>query len=178
MNAYRYALLLTLGASLVGLAGCTTSRQESSTLSSADQTFLENAAQGSYAEIRGSELAQDKTRSADVKAFAAAMIRDHTAANQRLAALAARKGYTPPTEPSVMQRAEITTLRALSGNAFDKMYVDRIGVAAHKATIEQFETAAASAQDRDVRAFARKLLPTLRHHLEMAEALNQAQKSQ
>lgn len=177
MNRYRSALLLPLAAGLLALGACT-STQPQANLSSADQTFLENAAQGNRAEIEGSQMALDKATSPEVRQFAQAMIQDHTTANQQLTRLATSKGYTVPTEPSLMQRTELKALSALSGNAFDKMYVDRIGVASHRATVEQFETAATGAQDPDVRAFAQKMLPSLRHHYQMAQTLNERQKAQ
>ncbi|ARP86712.1 DUF4142 domain-containing protein [Bordetella genomosp. 9] len=178
MKLYRALISLSVVA-FVGLAGCA-SRDEgrSSMLSSTDQTFLEDATQGNYAEIQGSQMALDKNASADVQTFARQMIKDHTAANQRLAALAKRKGYNPPTGPSIVQATELKTLGLLSGNAFDKTYVDRIGVAAHEATIKMYEKAAQGADDADIRAFANALLPSLRHHLEMAQLLNQKQKAQ
>lgn len=147
------------------------------TLSRADRTFLENAVQGSHAEIEGSKMAQEKSQSAEVEEFAAAMIKDHTAMIKEVTALAQLKGYTPPDGPSVMQRTELTALGALTGNAFDKMYVDRLGIASHEATIEQFEAAAKDADDPEVKALAEKTLPKLKHHLEMAQALNEKQKA-
>ncbi|OZI66369.1 DUF4142 domain-containing protein [Bordetella genomosp. 11] len=179
MRLYR-ALLLSSFAALVGISGCASrdSGGRQAMLTASDQTFLENAAQGNQAEIQGSKMALDKSTSSDVRAFAQTMIKDHTAANEKLTALATRKGYNPPTAPSMMQATELKGLNLFSGNAFDKAYVDRIGIAAHEATIRQFETAAQSADDADIRAFAQGMLPALRHHLEMAQALNQRQKSQ
>ena len=179
MNLTRSRLMLTFGAAFLSLsayaAGSDASRGN---LADADRTFLENATQGSYAEVEGSQLAQEKTQSADVKEFAATMIKDHTAMIKELAELSKTKGYTPPDGPSVVQATELKALSALSGGAFDKMYVDRIGVASHEATIEQFEEATKEVQDADVKALAEKSLPKLRHHLEMAQALNEKQKSQ
>ncbi|CAM3602344.1 DUF4142 domain-containing protein [Bordetella sputigena] len=179
MKLYRAVLLCSFVA-VAGLAGCAMHDNggRQTMLSSSDQTFLENAAQGNQAEIQGSQMALDKASSPEVRAFAQAMIKDHTAANQKLTALATRKGYNPPTAPSVLQATELKGLNLFSGNAFDKAYVDRIGVAAHEATIKQYETAAQSADDADIRSFAQSMLPALRHHLEMAQLLNQQQKSQ
>ena len=44
-------------------------------------------------------------------------------------------------------------------------------VSAHKSAVEAFEKAVNDAKDPDVKALATKLLPTLREHLSMAEAL-------
>src|SRR5699024_9743097 len=101
-----------------------------------DQNFLENAIQGSYAEIEGSRLALEKTEDADVREFAEMMISDHQKMVDEASALAREKGMTPPDGPSAMQVTEITALKALTGGAFDAMYVNRIGVAAHESTVE------------------------------------------
>jgi putative membrane protein len=179
MNLTRSRLMLTLGAALFTLSAHAASGDASrSPLADADRTFLENATQGSHAEVQGSQLAQDKSQNADVKEFAATMIKDHSTMIKELAELSKSKGYTPPDGPSIMQATELKALSALSGEAFDKMYVDRIGVASHEATIEQFEEATKEVQDADVKALAEKSLPKLRHHLEMAQALNEKQKSQ
>ncbi|OZI63631.1 DUF4142 domain-containing protein [Bordetella genomosp. 11] len=147
--------------------------EQRSTLASADKDFLENAAQGGHAEIEGSKMAQTKSSNADVKQFADQMVQDHTKANEELMALAAQKGYTPPDKPSIMQRTELKALSATSGETFDKMYVSRIGVAAHEDTVKLFKKAAAEAKDPDIKAWAAKTLPTLQHHLDMANALHQ-----
>ncbi len=148
---------------------------QQSTLADEEQRFLENAIQGSHAEIVGSQLALEKTENADVTAFAQKMIDDHSKMAKEAEALARNKGMTPPSGPSVMQSTEITALKALSGGAFDAMYVNRIGVASHEATVKLFEEAIQKAQDPDVKAMATKTLPKLQEHLKMAKALNAKQ---
>lgn len=151
---------------------------ERSTLASEDERFLENAIQGSHAEVEGSQLALEKTESADVRAFAQMMIDDHQKMLSEAEALASSKGMTPPTGPSIMQSTEITALKPLTGGAFDAMYVNRIGVAAHESTVEMFEEARQEVQDPNIKAMIEKTLPKLREHLEMARALNQKQDQQ
>lgn len=143
-----------------------------------DERFLKNAIQGSHAEIVGSQLALEKTESSDVKSFAQMMIDDHGKMAKEAEALAKNKGMTPPMGPSAMQSTEIASLKALSGGAFDAMYVNRIGVAAHEATVEMFEKASQEAQDPDVKAMANKALPKLQEHLKMANTLNEKQDKQ
>lgn len=146
-----------------------------SQLENEDSRFLENAIQGSHAEVVGSQLALEKTKNADVKAFAEAMIADHSVMIKEATALATKKGMEPPTGPSVMQTTEITALKALTGGAFDAMYVNRIGVASHESTVERFEEASQQAKDPEVKALATKTLPKLQHHLEMARKLDEKQ---
>ena len=149
-----------------------------SKLNQTDRRFMENAIQGSHAEIEGSRLALEKTKSAEVKQFAEMMIKDHEKMAQEASKLATEKGLTPPDGPSVIQKTEITGLKALSGGAFDAMYINRIGVAAHESTVEMFEKAAQEAEDPDVKAMAEKTLPKLRKHLEMARAIDAKQAKQ
>jgi len=98
------------------------------------------------------------------------MVKDHTAVGGELATLAKGKGYTPPTEPSVMQKGELKALD-VADDSFDGLYVRRIGVAAHEDAVKLFEKASKDAKDPDVKAFAQKNLPALQHHLEMAKTL-------
>jgi putative membrane protein len=143
------------------------------TVSGDDKDFLEDAAQGGLAEVEGSKAAQSKSTNPDVKQFAEQMITDHSKANEELVALAKQKGYTPPTEPSLIQRTKLKAMSAVDGATFDKMYASQIGVSAHEDTIDLFKKAAANAKDPDIKAYASKMLPTLEHHLEMAKALQQ-----
>ncbi|SAI40962.1 Predicted outer membrane protein [Bordetella ansorpii] len=139
-------------------------------LDSADRDFLENAAQAGHLEVEGSKLAATKAKSADVKAFAEKMIADHGKVGQELDALAKSKGYTPPTEPSMMQRAKLKTLD-VRDESFDKAYADSIGVSAHEDAVELFTKASKEAKDADVKAFAAKTLPALQEHLNMGREL-------
>lgn len=54
---------------------------------------------------------------------------------------------------------------------FDERYARNFGVKAHEDTIKLFEEASRDAKDPEVRAWAGKTLPGLKHHLEMAKAL-------
>lgn len=137
-----------------------------------DEDFLENAAQSGAAEKEGSKMAQEKAKNPDVKAFADKMIQDHTKVSEELAALAKSKGYTPPTEPSMLMKAKLKTL-SLTDDGFDEMYVDHIGVAAHEDAVKLFEEAAKDAKDPEIKAFAEKTLPALQEHLKMAQTLQQ-----
>lgn len=143
-----------------------------------EQNFLENAIQGSYAEVEGSKLALEKSEDEDVRHFAQMMIEDHQTMLDEARSLAEQKGISPPDGPSVMQVTEITALRALMGGAFDAMYVNRIGVAAHESTVEMFEQASQQVQDRELREMINKTLPRLHEHLKMARTLNEQQENQ
>ena len=65
------------------------------TLNQEDKTFVKEAGIGGIAEVELSKLAQ-KSDNAEVKSFADRMIRDHTAANQELTAIATGLGVDMP----------------------------------------------------------------------------------
>lgn len=140
-------------------------------LANRDREFLEQAAQNGHAELSASRLALEKSRSEQVRAFAQRMIDDHTRANEELKALATAKQYQPPTEPSMLQKGKEMLIAGLSDDNFDRRYINQMGVEAHQDTVELFEKAARDAQDADVKAFATKLLPQLREHLQAARSL-------
>ena len=132
--------------------------------SNPDASFYKNAAEGGIAEVEAGQLAQDKGNSQQVKDFGAMMVKDHSAANEKLKALAASKNVTLPTSPSVGQMAAKTKLNVLSGDTFDKSYV-KGQISAHRQTIALFRKEISSGQDADAKAFATETLPTVRSHL-------------
>ena len=136
-----------------------------------DSSFLKEAAHAGAAEIEASKLAQTKAKNADVKAFADSMVADHTKVADELKALAATKKVKLPEGPSVKQKAEIKLIDAGDNDKFDERYANHFGIKAHQATIELFEKASLEAKDPEIKAWAQKTLPGLRHHLEMAHAL-------
>jgi len=141
-----------------------------------DESFMKEAAHAGATEIEASKLAQTKAKSADVKAFADTMIADHTKVADELKALAASKNVKLPDGPSIKQKAEIKLIDAGDNDKFDERYAKNIGVKAHQDTIKLFEDASKNAKDPEVKAWAEKTLPGLRHHLEMAQALSVAPK--
>ena len=131
---------------------------------SPDQSFYEKAAEGGMYEVELGKLAQEKAKSADVKAFGAMMVKDHSAANMKLKAVATKKGVELPTKPGMMQMATKAKLEILSGETFDKSYVKGM-VDDHQKDIAEFEKEAKEGKDADAKAFATAALPTLRTHL-------------
>jgi putative membrane protein len=138
--------------------------------SSPDKSFYKHAAEGGIFEVDAGKLAQGKGNSQRVKDFGAMMVKDHSAANEKLKALAAAKNIDLPTSPSVSQMATKTKLDVLSGNTFDESYI-KSQVQAHRATIALFRKEIASGQDADAKAFAGATLPTLRAHMKAIDAI-------
>lgn len=143
-------------------------------VSMSDVRFLKRAAQAGHYEVDGSKLALKKSNNAEVQKFAKLMVEDHTKAAGELKALAEKKSVEVPVDPNFMQKGSLMLLGTHDGKGFDEEYAEHVGVDAHEATIDLFEDAAKSAEDADIKQFATKTLPTLKHHLEMAKALHHA----
>jgi putative membrane protein len=139
-----------------------------------DATFYKKAAEGGMAEVELGKLAQDKSPTASVKEFGAMMVSDHSAANDKLKNIAAKKNIKLPTSPSVGQMATKTKLEVLSGNTFDKSYIKGM-VEDHQEDIKEFQTEATSGQDADAKAYAATTLPTLKAHLKKIRTIASAQ---
>ena len=131
---------------------------------SPDASFYKNAAEAGISEVDVGNLATTKGNSQAVKDFAAMMVKDHSAANDKLKALAATKAVDLPTSSSVSQMATKGKLDVLSGDTFDKSYI-KSQLKAHRQAVALFKKEVASGQDADAKAFATGTLPTLREHL-------------
>lgn len=136
----------------------------------ADAAFVKKAADGGMAEVAMAKLAQEKAESADVKAFAAKLEKDHTQANTELKQVASSKQITLPTAPSKMHQAKHDKLAKLSGAAFDKAYVAAM-VEDHQKDVKEFSREASTGSDAEIKAFAAKTLPTLKEHLQHVQEL-------
>jgi putative membrane protein len=137
---------------------------------SPDESFYKKAAEGGISEVVQGKLAQEKSSDPGVKAFGAMMVKDHTAANDRLKAIAAAKGIDLPTTSGATEMATEAKLQALSGSTFDKSYISGM-VKDHKEDIKEFENEAQNGQDPEAKAFAAKTLPTLKLHLSKIESI-------
>jgi putative membrane protein len=135
-----------------------------------DASFFKKAAEGGMAEVELGQLAQEKSALPAVKDFGSMMVSDHTAANDKLRALAAGKNVELPDSPSLMQKATKTKLEVLKGSTFDKSYIKGM-VKDHQDDIKEFVKEAAYGKDPDARAFAKSTLPTLRTHLKKIQAI-------
>jgi putative membrane protein len=135
-----------------------------------DAAFYKHAAEGGLAEVELGNLAQQKSTNQSVKDFGAMMVKDHSAANEKLKSVAASKNVKLPGSPSVAQMATKTKLKVLSGNSFDKAYVKDM-IKDHQEDIAEFQKEAASGEDADAKAFAEATLPTLQKHLKRIQSI-------
>jgi putative membrane protein len=137
-------------------------------LSARDRVFLTFAMFSNAQEIRMAQIALAQAVTPEVRAYAAMIIADHTAAQEQLARLAVQSnvefpfGLTQfPDNPPTGQGTDIQ---------FDITYL-RSQIAGHRNAIAQFSREATSGTDPQLVAYARANLPVLQEHLQEAVRL-------
>ena len=134
--------------------------------------FLRQAGASDKFEIEEGRAALKMARSKEVKDFASRMIRDHTSSSAQLKAAAARAHITMP--PAALTAAQQRMLNMTQGMAkmggFDTDYVND-QVMAHQQALTLLSNYAAHGGAAELRAAAAKIVPVVRSHLSMAQAM-------
>jgi putative membrane protein len=102
-----------------------------------DKNFLTQASQGNYDEIQLGKLAEQKATNPAVKSFGRRMITDHTKLAAKMKPFAEQWGVAEPTGLSSDAQKEYDKLQGLSGNDFDKEYIDDM-VSDHSKDLDAF----------------------------------------
>ncbi|WP_129715282.1 DUF4142 domain-containing protein [Pedobacter sp. SYP-B3415] len=138
-----------------------------------NQTFVTEGSSSNQFEIQAGALASARASNADVKAFGAHMVSDHSAVGQEMTTLVQQKGWMMPTALLQKHQAKVDSLSALNGAEFDKKFMDMM-VLSHREAIDLFDRASDDndgVADQDLRNFAGNKLPALRMHLDHATTL-------
>jgi putative membrane protein len=172
----RTALTITAAALLISTSALAQSVSEktgvNSTLGISPTTadFVKEAATSDMTEIAASKLGQERGN-AQEKTFASQMITDHTKTSDELKSMvpADAKAAIPAALDSSSQ-GKIDKLKDTKPDDFSSDF-DSMQVSAHKDAVSLFERYAKGGEDPKLKDWAGKTLPTLQHHLEMAQAL-------
>jgi putative membrane protein len=133
-------------------------------------SFVKRAAQGGMTEVELSKLAMSKSSNGNVKQFAQKMVQDHGKANTELSGIAKAKGLDVPTQLDAEHQGMVKTLGSKSGAAFDSAYAADMAMD-HTKAVALFQSATKSS-DAELAGFAKKTLPTLQEHKQMADSLH------
>jgi putative membrane protein len=127
-------------------------------------------------DIDAGKLAESKSSSKEVKAFAQRMVADHTGVNKSATELVTRLKVKPeenPTSTSLKKGGEDTLkkLKTLKGSEFDKAYVDN-EVTYHQTVLDAVDkTLIPSASNEELKALLIKVRPAFVDHLQHAKHL-------
>jgi putative membrane protein len=137
-------------------------------MSSSDQQFVTEAANGGMKEVELSNYVAQKTQSMEVRQLAERIAQDHSTANSELKSAAQQDNGNIPASMDEKAMQELDHFKKMSGTKLDQMYVQHM-IEDHKKDIAKFQEEASGGTSRQVKAFAQKTLPTLQEHLQMAK---------
>ncbi len=133
-------------------------------------TFVREAAQDGMTEVELANVALQKSSNDQVKQFAQKMLHDHSQANSELQRIAKAKGLSVPTKLAAKHEAMVKQISAKSGAQFDAAYAAAMAKD-HSKAVALFKAATLN-KDPDLAAFAKKTLPTLEDHKQLADNLH------
>ena len=138
-----------------------------------DRTFAIAAIQGNNAELDMAQLALKRGRANEVKGFAQKMIAEHEGLMKEMSPVLNRVAGSP--SPERLAPADILATRhleSIDAVDFDQAYaMQQIGD--HLAALTAFQAEADNGSDAELKALARKWLPSIQAHLELAVDLTQ-----
>src|SRR5450759_355133 len=164
------SISVTLGLALVSVGLLVSPATADTPVSMADKDFILAAAQGGMTEVKLGELAAQKGTRADVKEFGQMMVKDHSAINDDLKALAAQKGVALPDSLDAKHQGMVYKMAALTGSEFDAAYVADMRKD-HKMDAKEFKAESAKTKDADIKGFVDKSIPVVGEHLKRITAI-------
>ncbi|GEK23438.1 DUF4142 domain-containing protein [Cellulomonas xylanilytica] len=132
--------------------------------SAQDQSWMAAAHQGNLAEIAAGQAAVAQASTDTVRQFGQMLIDDHTALDANLTAAANQLGVTLPGSPTPEQQAELASVTAKTGAAFDTAWIT-VQIPAHRATLAASQAEVANGTDQTVKDLAAASTPVVEHHL-------------
>lgn len=137
--------------------------------------FVTEAAEGDMFETEAAKVALDRSKNADVKAFAQQMIDDHAKSTGDLKAAIAESGQTltlPAALPDNLQ-AKLNDLKNAKAEDFDKMYVDG-QVDAHQNALNLLKRYAEDGDVPALKTFATNTGAVVQTHYDKVKAMQDA----
>ena len=165
--------LALIGANMTRAQSTTAPADAGTNPSAADKKFAHEAMQGGMAEVQLGQLATQKAGGDDVKQFGQKMVDDHGKLNDQMKQLAPSLGVTPPAQLSPKDQALQNKLQGLSGDEFDKAYLQAM-VSDHKKDLHEFKKEASSTQNPQLKDAAQQGETVIQGHLQMVEQLAKA----
>ena len=124
-------------------------------------------------EIEAGKLAQEKGTSKGVKAFGKMLVKDHTAADKKVVALAKQLKVDLPGHAAPMKHEKLEQVKSLTGAEFDKAFASAM-VDDHKKDVEEASDARDKTSNPKLKRLLTELVPKLEKHRATAEKLASA----
>ncbi len=138
-----------------------------------DRAFVSDVAKGDMAEVQLGQLAAQKGSSPQVKQLAQKMVDDYTKLTQQMQPIESSMQVKPPKKIDKKDQREVAKLNTLSGDAFDKEYLECV-VQNHEKDLKQLKQEESSTANPQLKEVATKLEQLTQGHLAMAKQVAEA----
>jgi len=136
------------------------------------QSFASQAAVIGKAEIELGQIALKNTQNENVRKYAQRMVKDHSAADKKLKAIASKENLQLPQALDPEHESLKMKLQGMTGEQFDREYAKAMAKG-HDKAVALFQAASQQPQmSGELKQFAASTLPTLEQHKEMAHSLH------
>ncbi len=125
---------------------------------------------GNLYEIEAANVAWERSKSEEVKAFAKMLIADHTAANAKLDVIVSQADGSVPSSLDDEHQKMIDDLKAADDAAFDGVFVKQ-QKEAHEKALAMHEAYASKGDDAALKDFATESVKTVQAHLKHLQTL-------
>ena len=164
--------LLIAGPVLAQSVGEKTGINSTLGISPSTPDFVKQVAISDMFEIESNKLGEQKGNTVE-KSFATQMVKDHTKTADELKELVSSDKVKAelPTALDSAHQSKLDKLKSKTGKDFSSDF-DSMQEDAHQDAVSLFERYSKGGDNPDLKNWAGKTLPALRHHLEMAKALS------
>lgn len=128
-----------------------------------DADFVYEAVASSYGEIKLAELANQRSRTDEVKRIAQRLIVDHTASLNDLKTLAQAKAISIPVEEPVASKRKLQNMAEEQGYDFDRQWCSEM-MDLHVNDLDKFEDRLGETEDEELKDFLTRTLTMLKKH--------------
>jgi putative membrane protein len=139
----------------------------------ADKAFLKKAMEANIAEMRMAQLALEKSSDAQIRHFALQMQDDHGKLQDELKQVAAQLNVPVPDEPSKGAAKSMEKMKALSGDAFDQVYIKEM-IKAHKDDSKAFKDEAHNTTSPQLKEMMTRDDQMIESHLQEIQQISQS----
>ncbi len=137
------------------------------------QDFVRNTLENDTAQVRLSQLAEQKSTSPDVKQFGEQMVKVHTELDHQFQPAAKQLGVDEPKGPSKKEKKEIAKMEALSGQEFETAYLQAMA-REQQQTLKLFHKEAQNTANQALAQAARQDAQVLDQNFQILEKIAQA----
>lgn len=171
----KISALFVMTVSIIGFSSFVVAQEQpgqsgKAAFSTGEREFMKTAAEDGMFEVEMGKLAEEKTTNERVRQFGQRMVRDHSAANEKLQTLAKKQGVELPQQMDEQHQQLYEKFVNMEKSEFDKQYMDLM-VYAHEQAVAMFEKEGAEATNPELKEWVTSTLPVLQSHLNEAREI-------